>query len=326
MTSRILPLRLVVAAVLAAAFSPLAAQNPEGASGKQKAAKRAAVGAKMKALPLDRFNVPAGVKLMPDIAYREGNPMWQLDLALPDDRWLGPRPAIVFIHGGGWRAGDKRAGYFLQGALDYAAKGYVGLSINYRLTGEAPFPACVEDVRCAVRWLRAHAKEYNVDPERIGGYGNSAGAHLVAHLALAGPDPMLDGNAPWKGHSSRLQAACASATPADFTANIGANASRFQEPGSFLHGPAETLAERLRKASPVTFARADAPPILLIHGDADTTVKLEQSLKLYDALKAAGAKDTALMIIHDAGHGVFMQHSTLTHPAMEGFFARTLKP
>jgi acetyl esterase/lipase len=280
----------------------------------------------MKAQPLERFNVPAGVKLVPDVAYREGNPMWKLDLALPEERSSTPRPALVFIHGGGWRAGDKRAGYFLQGALDYAAKGYVGVSVNYRLTGEAPFPACVEDVRCAVRWLRAHAKQYNLDPDRIGGYGNSAGAHLVVHLALAGPDPALDGDAPWKEYSSLLQAACASATPADFTLNVGANAARFQSPGSFLHGPAETLAERLRQASPVTFARADAPPLLLIHGDADTTVKPEQSLKLYAALKAAGAKDVALMMIHDVGHGVYLQHRTITHPAMEAFFARTLEP
>ena len=315
-------IRLVVTAVLAAALSPLLAQNPGPRAGKK--AGNLAVGP-MKAQPLERFNVPAGVKLVPDVAYREGNPMWKLDLALPDATSSAPRPAVVFIHGGGWRSGDKRAGYFLQGAIDYAARGYVGLSINYRLTGEAPFPASVEDVRCAIRWLRAHAKDYNVDPERIGGYGNSAGAHLVTHLALAGPDPMLDGDAPWKEQSSLLQAACASATPADFTEAVGANAARLQSPGSFFHGPVDTLTDRLRMASPITFARADAPPILLIHGDKDTTVRPEQSHKLYAALKAAGAKDVALMIIHDVGHGVFMQHRTITHPAMEAFFDRTLR-
>src|SRR5688572_3055556 len=288
--------RAIIAAVAAsaAAWSPLLAQNPTPRPGKERAAKQAAIiASKMKAQPLDRFKVPAGVKLVPDVEYREGNPKWKVDLALPDAKWTGPRPAIVFIHGGGWRAGDKRAGYFLQGALDYAAKGYVGLSVNYRLTDEAPFPACVEDVRCAIRWLRAHASQYNIDPQRIGGYGNSAGAHLVAHLALAGPDPMLDGDAPWKEHSSLLQAACASATPADFSVNVGADAGRSQAPGHFLYGPADTLEERIRKASPITFVRADAPPILLIHGDADPVVKPEQSLKLYDALKAAGATDIA---------------------------------
>jgi acetyl esterase/lipase len=317
-------IRLLLTATSLALLAPVTAQTPPARGGKK--AGKGAIANKMKAQPLERFNVPTGVKLVPDVAYREGNAMWRVDLALPDARWLGPRPAIVFIHGGGWRAGDKRAGYFLQGALDYAAKGYVGLSINYRLVDDAPFPAAVEDVRCAVRWLRANAGEYNVDPNRIGGYGNSAGAHLVAHLALAGPDPKLDGDAPWKEHSSLLQAVCASATPADFTGNIGGNAARWQERGSFLYGPAETLDERLRLASPVSFARADAPPMLLIHGDADTTVRPEQSFKLYAALKSAGAKDVTLMIIHDVGHGVFQQHSTITQPAMEAFFGRTLKP
>ena len=125
-------------------------------------------------------------------------------------------------------------------------------------------------------------------------------------------------------HRARWQPkyACVSATPADFTAN----AARFEAPGSPFPGPPETLAERLRRASPVTFARADAPPILLIHGDADTTVNPDQSLKLYAALKSAGARDVALMILHDTGHGVFVQRSTITQPAMAAFFARTLKP
>ena len=100
---------------------------------------------------------------------------WRLDLARPTAKSAEPRPAIVFIHGGGWRGGDKRRGTFLNGALDYAAKGYVCVTLNYRLLAEAPFPACIEDCKCAVRWLRANAQKYNIDPDRIGGYGNSAG-------------------------------------------------------------------------------------------------------------------------------------------------------
>jgi dipeptidyl aminopeptidase/acylaminoacyl peptidase len=145
-------------------------------------------------------------------------------------------------------------------------------------------------------------------------------------LALADkPDAVLDGDAPHREYSSAVQAVCASATPTDFTASVGANAGRYREQGSLFFGPEETLAERMRKASPVTYARSDAPPILLIHGDTDTTVKPEQSLKLYAALKTAGARDVALMLIHDVGHGVFAQYRTITYPAMEAFFARTLK-
>ena len=302
-------------------------QEPGAKKGKQGRGLPALAAQKMKAQPLERFRVPEGVKLVPDLVYRDGNPMWKLDLAIPAAKGDELRPAVVFIHGGGWRAGDKRAGYFLQGAIDYAEKGYVGISVNYRLTGEAPFPACVEDVRCAVRWLRAHAKEYGVDPQRIGAYGNSAGAHLAAMLALADkPDPLLDGDAPWQEFSSAVQAVCASATPTDFMANVGANAGRFREKGSMFYGPEETFMDRVKKASPVTYARADAPPVLLIHGDTDTTVKLEQSYKLHEALKKAGATDVALMVIHDVGHGVFTQHKTITYPAMEAFFARTLEP
>jgi len=314
--------RAAACALVCACCGTLAlAQAPKTKTGKR--ARSAPV-----ASPPDaaRIKVPAGVKFLPDLAYREGNKMWKLDLALPEAKAGAPRPAIVFIHGGGWRSGDKRLGYFLQGALDYAAKGYVCATINYRLTDEAPFPACVEDVRCAVRWLRAHASDYGLDPHRIGGYGNSAGAHLVCLLALDGPDPMLDGDAPYRDQSSLLQAVCASATPTDFTVGLDANRARIAAPGGFLAGPAETLVERAKKASPTTYARADAPPLLLIHGDADALVNPEQPRLLYGALKKAGATDVALITVHDAGHSVFAQHHTITHPAMEAFFARTLKP
>lgn len=295
---------------------------PPSIGGRDRAALRAEFA---RGQDLSRVKIPEGVKLIPDLAYREGNPMWKLDLAMPEAKSEQPRPAIVFIHGGGWRGGDKRAGYFLGGALEFAAKGYVGVTINYRLTGEAPFPACVEDVRCAVRWLRAKAAEYNIDPNRIGAYGNSAGAHLVCLLGLAENDRELDGDAPYREFSSGVQAVCASAAPTDFVAGIGAGQGRFQNPGMLLHGPPETYEARARQASPVHHAHAGAPPILLIHGDADRVVAPEQSKLLYRALKNVGAKDVVLMSIHDAGHGVFVQHRSITVPAMEAFFARTLK-
>ena len=111
-----------------------------------------------------------------DIAYREGeSKAWRLDLAMPADNGVGPRPALVIVHGGGWRSGSKEVDVYQKMMTDYAKKGYVTINVEYRLTGEVPFPACIEDVKCAVRWLRAHAKEYQVDPDRIGAYGHSAG-------------------------------------------------------------------------------------------------------------------------------------------------------
>ncbi|MEK6238084.1 MAG: alpha/beta hydrolase fold domain-containing protein [Planctomycetales bacterium] len=112
--------------------------------------------------------VPDNVKLTVDVAYRQGNDKWRLDLATPKESSDTPRPVIVFVHGGGWRGGDKGSGLWRSLPLKYAERGYVCASVNYRLTGEAPFPACVEDVKCAVRWLRANAEKHNLEPQRIG--------------------------------------------------------------------------------------------------------------------------------------------------------------
>ena len=149
--------------------------------------------------------VPAGVQLLTDIGYREGSEKWRLDLAMPKENGGGPRPAHVIVHGGGWRSGDKGGGQWRSLPLEYAAKGHVCISVNYRLTDEAPFPACVEDVKCAVRWLRANAEKYNLDPQRVGAYGNSAGAHLVAMLGLVGPEAKLEEDGPYQDQSSLAQ-------------------------------------------------------------------------------------------------------------------------
>ena len=158
-----------------------------------------------------------GVKLVTDIAYQKGIDACKLDLAMSEDRGDQPRLGLVFVHGGDWRSGDKGRGLWRSLPLEYAAKGYTCIFVNYRLTGEAPFPACVEGVKCSVRWLRAHATKYNVVPNHIGGYDNSARAHLVAMLGLAAQEAGLEGQGPHQNQSSVLQAVCCSATPSDFT-------------------------------------------------------------------------------------------------------------
>jgi acetyl esterase len=267
--------------------------------------------------------VPDGVKFIADLAYRKGNKKWRLDLAMPEGRGDKLRPAIVFVHGGGWRGGDKGGGQWRSLPLHYASKGYVCISVNYRLTDTAPFPACVEDVKCAVRWLRANAKEYNVDPRRIGAYGNSAGAHLVAMLGLVGPDAKLEGDGPYQDQSSLVQAVCCSATPTDFTNWGGRRDNSFLKRG-LLRGPEDTFAARAKKASPLTYVKADAPPFLVVHGANDRTVPVQHGDRFVEALKKAGAKDVTYLRYEGAGHGVFGQHSEETHPAMEKFFARTI--
>ena len=125
------------------------------------------------------------ISLLREIPYREGaSKQWTLDLAMPKERGDKPRAAIVVIHGGGWLEGDKSSfstttNRMPGNILDFARLGFVAVTINYRLSGEAPFPAALVDCRCAVRWLRANADTYQIDRARVGAYGNSAGGHLV---------------------------------------------------------------------------------------------------------------------------------------------------
>jgi acetyl esterase/lipase len=276
-------------------------------------------------------NVPADVRVVADIAYRQGaSKAWRLDLAMPKEPGGEPLPAIVFVHGGGWRSGDKRAANFLGPALEFAAKGYVCITVNYRLIQEAPMPACIEDVKCAVRWLRAHAKEYNVDPERIGAYGNSAGAHLVAMLGLCPTSAGLEGDGPCREYSSMVQAVVASATPASFlipmnnrqnTQAEGGDAAKAA--GSGILGLSE---ETRRKLSPITYVSADAPPFLVIHEESDRLVAVRQADEFVKVLRDAGAKDVTYMRYTDgSGHGVFAANIKETGPAREAFFERALK-
>lgn len=287
-------------------------------------------------------NVPDGVKVVPNIAYRDGpSKAWRLDLAMPEAPSDTPRPAIVFVHGGGWRSGDKRRENFLRPALEFAAKGYVCITVNYRLLNETSIAGCIEDVKCSVRWLRAHAEKYGVDPKRIGAYGNSAGAHLVAMLGLCPPSAGLEGDGPWQEHSSMVQAVVASATPTSFLAPMNDrmrkqraddSASR-QQNASARAADAKSARSRFgrmseevrKKISPMTYVNGDAPPFLLIHGDGDRTVGVHHSDNLVKALREAGAKDVTYMRYSDgSGHGVFGAKIAETGPAREKFFARTL--
>ena len=275
--------------------------------------------------------VPEGVTFIPDLAYREGNEAWKLDLAMPEGRGEIPRPALVFIHGGGWRNGDKRRANFLRPTIGYAAKGYVCVTVNYRMLDEAPITACVEDVKNAVRWLRAHAEEYNIDPERIGATGNSAGAHLAVMLGVCPPSAGLEGDGPYQEYSSMVQAVVASATPTSFLSAMS-DRQRERSNEQAARAPRKNElrmeSEEVRaKVSPVTYATADAPPILLVHEMSDRTVSVSHSDKLVKALREAGAKDVNYILLGDSsGHGTFQRNIAFTEPIRESFFNRVLKP
>ncbi len=251
---------------------------------------------------------PAGVTVVPDIAYREGNEAWKLDLAMPKERGDAPRPAIIYLHGGGWTKGDKR-GKGIGTVLDYATKGFVSISVNYRL--DADKRACVEDVKCATRWLRAHAEEYNVDPNRIGAAGNSAGAHLALMLAVCPASAGLEGDGPYQEYSSMVQSAHCSSTPI--------------MPG-FRGSRGKAADPDVKKIQPMSYISADVPPLYFIHGTEDTKAPVRFLDDFVKGLREAGAKDITYKRYDDGtGHGAYVKHIEEARAAREAFLTRTLR-
>ena len=268
-------------------------------------------------------SVPGNVELRENVAYREGNQKWKLDLMLPKNREDELCPVIVFIHGGGWRNGDKASGVFRDYPLEYASRGYVCASVNYRLIDEGTILDCIADCKCAVRWLRAHADEFSIDVNKFGAYGNSAGAHLVAMLGLSSTQDELDGDGPYRKCSSSVQAVCCSATPTNFLlwgeerrSGGGRAAALFGE---------ENTERVMELASPVTYVASSSPPFLMVHGTTDTTVPVQQSDDLHSLFQEKKSQDVTYLRIDGAGHGVFRKHASETVPAMQEFFDRVLR-
>ena len=275
--------------------------------------------------------VPESVKLEENVSYRDGeSDAWKLDLAYPVRSAAIKRPAIIFIHGGGWRNGDKAQGLWRSLPLVFAEKGYVCASLNYRLLGEAGFPACIEDCKNAVRWLRAHAYHYDIDPTRIGAFGISAGGHLVSMLGLTSGVVELEGDGPNQDVSSGVQAVVCCATPTDFL-NWDGSLQEEEEITSRVElatmrffsgqGPKKALS-LIRQCSPITYVKAGVP-FLVIHGTADRIVPIYQGDSFVAALRNCQA-EVRYLRLDDAGHGVFQQASDKTREAVENFFSETL--
>lgn len=233
-------------------------------------------------------------------------------------------PAIVYVHGGGWKLGDKDCAFRL--GLRTAARGYAVAAVSYRLSGEAPFPAQIQDVTCAVRFLRANAGTLRIDPGRIGAWGHSAGGHLVSLLGVAGAHPALAGDGGWPGVDSRVQAVCNCCGVSDVA--LWARHTMPGEPlqpehyaGLFLGGPTAARVGLARLASPLTHVTAAAPPFLTLHGQADQIVPVEQGRLLHRALLAAGAR-SELHELPEAGHGFA---GPQIDARIDAFFDRELK-
>lgn len=276
-----------------------------------------------RAVPFGR--VPEGVQAHRDLAYvADGHSRHKLDLYLPA-KSDGPLPLIIWVHGGGWENGSKDGCPPLRGG--YTGRGYAVASINYRLSSHAPFPAQIEDCKAAIRWLRAHAKEYNLDPNRFGVWGSSVGGHLVALLGTSGDVKTFDVGSNLD-QSSRVQAVCDYFGPTDIIAFVTTPGfeqhARSNSPEVKLIGGAiMENQDKAKRASPVTFVSRDAPPFLIVHGDKDPIVPHNQSRLLYDALKQSGV-NVQFHTIKGAGHGRGFGGSEI-EPMVGAFFEKHLK-
>jgi acetyl esterase/lipase len=228
------------------------------------------------------------LRITDDLVYaRYGPRSLRLDLYRPARVTSRLLPAVVVIRGGGWQHGDNRGFAFIAAYL--AQSGFAAACIQYRTSQEARFPAALHDAKAAVRWLRANAAEYRLDPEALGAIGGSAGAYLVSMLATTDGVADLEGDGGNSGVSSRVAAAVAMATPADFVdmSPYSRRARSVIEP--FIGAPLDRLTDARRRASPAAYVSRNAAPILLIHSDADPDLPYAQALLLQRRYQEAGA-------------------------------------
>lgn len=261
------------------------------------------------------INAP-GTQIRPDyqdVPYVSGSsPSQKLDIYLPKNAQT-PYPVVIWVHGGGWSGGDKAdegTGYMAKLLLD---RGYAVVSINYRLSGEATFPAQIYDVKAAIRWVRAHDGDYGIDADRIGLWGGSAGGHLVALAGTSGDVAELEdlsmGNA---NESSRVQAVVDWSGPTDFSmieqqaseGGITLSPITMTCVAGFIGGNLSDHQDVVKAVNPETYISADDPPFLIEHGTRDELVPVQQSVAFSDKLRAAvGQDNVTLLVFESAGHG-----------------------
>jgi acetyl esterase/lipase len=234
---------------------------------------------------------------------RVGERVLHAEIARPKDPPAQPMPAVLWIHGGGWSGGSHKGNQ----AMALAAKGYFTASIEYRLSGEAKWPAQIEDCKLGVRWLRANAAKYNVDPDKIGCWGSSAGGHLVICLGVM-DDPKFEGTGGYPGVSSRVQAVVDFFGPSDMTE--GSEGIQGAKEGVDAQAPLGLFGAHFAEkpalwmdGSPIVYVKAGNPPFLIVHGDNDKTVPHAQSEKLLAALQKVGVP-AELITVKGGDHGL----------------------
>jgi acetyl esterase/lipase len=278
------------------------------------------------------FQLPAGIRMERDIAYIEGGDVAQkLDIYVPEKPADKPLPLLVHIHGGAWWAGSK----FPCPVAAMVLKGYAVASVEYRFSKVAKFPAQIQDCQAAIRWLRAHAKQYNFDTAHVGAVGGSAGGHLSALVGTSGGKkafPPIGGN---EAESDRVQAVCDIFGPADFSTVVQQaaedknvkNIFAFNtptDPYSSLIGAQLDDKPKADAVSPVHYVSKDSPPFLILHGTHDALVPHAQSEELLAALKEQGI-EAWLQTLPGSGHGGPSFGKPAVLQLMQNFFDKFLK-
>jgi acetyl esterase/lipase len=257
------------------------------------------------------------VEVEKDIAYGD-HERQKLDLSMPES--APPTPLLIWVHGGGWQGGSKEDFNPVAGYVD---NGYAVASINYRYSSQAVFPAQIQDVKAAVRYLRANAKKYNLDPDHFGAIGASSGGHLVALLGTSAGVKELEGTGQYPDTSSTVQAVCDIHGPIDL---LKFSEHRLDPPDLLTRlfgGEVGDKKELVVMASPITHLDKADPPVLILQGDEDEATPLSQSELFRDALKAAGVEHE-LIVVAGAGHDRRLLNEETTSK-MAVFFDKHLK-
>ena len=257
-----------------------------------------------------------------DVPYLGADRAEKADLYLPPNQSGPPRPGVVIIHGGGWTGGDKGAKREINIGTTLANAGYVGMSINYRLQkkdGPPAWPGNLHDCKVAVRYLRAQAKELNVDPNNIGVIGGSAGGHLAAMVGLTGDDKALDPTSPFPGVSTKVNCVV------DMYGPMADDKKRLERLVPIVGATFADKPEAFRAFCPINHIDAKDPPVLILHGTADTTVEVADSERFAAALKQGGVAHQ-LVIIPGAPHTFDLQPKQRDlRPLVLEFFDKHLK-
>jgi len=268
--------------------------------------------------------IPSDVEMLRNVEFGKGGTVkLAMHILRPKAAPKEPMPVLVYINGSAWGRDNKDMA--IGRLISTAQQGYFGVTIQVRTTSEGVFPAPLEDAKCAVRFLRAKATDYHLDPDRFGVWGESSGGHLASLVGLTAGVKALEGEGGWPEFSSRVQAVCAMCPAVDFLApdwperhNTGPNGPAFKLLGG---DPRTDKAELARSASPLTYITKDSPPFFIAHGDKDTTVPYSQGELLFNALKKVGV-DATFYTVKGADHaGVHQADQTV----VKEFFDKRVK-